>query len=200
MSESASKARTVGVVKERGSRRWKAAENQHSWPSGKRVGVKRRRLPGRAEPSAAEHVSRSPASWMDAQPTEPPCTDPYARWCGRGGAARLPPIPISPTLGPSPVVDRSFSHAAPHIRRRSRWIPHFSAARGTEPVAATWDALPRCVLSCIKILLVPSGSRSATWRAQDQARPTTRLPSQERSRSTAQQRRSSRRRPACFSE
>ena len=25
---------------------------------------------------------------------EPPCTDPYARWCGRGGAARLPPIPI----------------------------------------------------------------------------------------------------------
>ena len=22
-------------------------------------------------------------------------TDPYARWCGRGGAARLPPIPIS---------------------------------------------------------------------------------------------------------
>ena len=27
-------------------------------------------------------------------PVEPPCTDPYARWCGRGGAARRPPIPI----------------------------------------------------------------------------------------------------------
>src|SRR5262245_61887608 len=26
---------------------------------------------------------------------EPPYTDPYVRWCGRGGAARLPPIPIS---------------------------------------------------------------------------------------------------------
>src|SRR5262249_22959780 len=26
---------------------------------------------------------------------EPPCTDPYARWCGRGGAARLPPIPLN---------------------------------------------------------------------------------------------------------
>src|SRR5689334_329450 len=26
--------------------------------------------------------------------TEPPCTDPYARWWGRGGAVRLPPIPI----------------------------------------------------------------------------------------------------------
>jgi hypothetical protein len=33
-----------------------------------------------------------------AQLLEPPCTDPYARWCGRGGAARLPPIPI---IGPS---------------------------------------------------------------------------------------------------
>jgi group II intron reverse transcriptase/maturase len=27
--------------------------------------------------------------------TEPPCTDPYARWWGRGGAVRLPPIPIT---------------------------------------------------------------------------------------------------------
>ena len=29
-------------------------------------------------------------------PAEPPCTDPYARWCGRGGAARPPPIPVGP--------------------------------------------------------------------------------------------------------
>jgi hypothetical protein len=33
-----------------------------------------------------------------AQLLEPPCTDPYARWCGRGGAARLPPIPIFGTF------------------------------------------------------------------------------------------------------
>jgi hypothetical protein len=33
-----------------------------------------------------------------AQLLEPPCTDPYARWWGRGGAARLPPIPIAATL------------------------------------------------------------------------------------------------------
>src|ERR1700676_5535141 len=33
-----------------------------------------------------------------AQLLEPPCTDPYARWCGRGGAARLPPIPIVGTF------------------------------------------------------------------------------------------------------
>jgi len=38
-----------------------------------------------------------------AQLLEPPCTDPYARWCGRGGAARLPPIPIAATscVGPT---------------------------------------------------------------------------------------------------
>ena len=30
---------------------------------------------------------------------EPLCTDPYARWCGRGGAARLPPIPIAGASG-----------------------------------------------------------------------------------------------------
>ena len=36
--------------------------------------------------------------WHHAQPVsavEPLCTDPYARWCGRGGAVRVPPIPIS---------------------------------------------------------------------------------------------------------
>src|SRR5450759_1111073 len=31
---------------------------------------------------------------VSAQSSEPPYTDPYVRWCGRGGAARLPPIPI----------------------------------------------------------------------------------------------------------
>src|SRR6266496_2456599 len=46
------------------------------------------------------HVSkprRPPLPWeqVSAQSTEPPYTDPYVRWCGRGGAVRLPPIPIS---------------------------------------------------------------------------------------------------------
>src|SRR6516164_5657851 len=41
-------------------------------------------------------IARSPilVRRVLAQLLEPPCTDPYARWCGRGGAARLPPIPI----------------------------------------------------------------------------------------------------------
>jgi hypothetical protein len=33
-----------------------------------------------------------------AQSSEPPDTDPFVRWCGRGGAARLPPIPMDRVL------------------------------------------------------------------------------------------------------
>ena len=42
-------------------------------------------------------IARSPNLGRNAlaQLLEPPCTDPYARWCGRGGAERLPPIPIT---------------------------------------------------------------------------------------------------------
>ena len=32
------------------------------------------------------------------EPFEPPHTDPYARWRGRGGASRLTPIPICPNM------------------------------------------------------------------------------------------------------
>src|SRR5262249_30169785 len=63
---------------------------------------------GRGEPSAADQVgTESPLAKRETQSPatdeshrrplnsiEPPCTDPYARWCGRGGAARLPPIPL----------------------------------------------------------------------------------------------------------
>ncbi len=49
------------------------------------------------------------ASQQAAQPSEPPCTDPYARWRGRGGAARLPPIPIGAAYhaGKSPAATKS---------------------------------------------------------------------------------------------
>jgi len=33
-----------------------------------------------------------------AQPAEPQDADPHVRWCGRGGAARHPPIPIGTGL------------------------------------------------------------------------------------------------------
>ena len=37
-------------------------------------------------------IARSPILVRSvlAQPLEPPCTDPYARWCGRGGVVRRP--------------------------------------------------------------------------------------------------------------
>ena len=54
-----------------------------------------------AEAPTAAYETEPPVSstqainaWGDTQPTEPPCTDPYARWCGRGRAARPAPIPI----------------------------------------------------------------------------------------------------------
>jgi hypothetical protein len=58
------------------------------------------------ESLSAVHEAERPAntcvSIVLAQLLEPPCTDPYARWCGRGGAARLPPIPIAATLCADP--------------------------------------------------------------------------------------------------
>jgi RNA-directed DNA polymerase len=42
-----------------------------------------------------------------AQSVEPPDTDPYVRWCGRGGVVRLPPIPILPHC------ERLSGHAEP---------------------------------------------------------------------------------------
>src|SRR4029077_17079742 len=50
-------------------------------------------------------IARSPNLDRNAlaQLLEPPCTDPYARWCGRGGAERLPPIPIHGTNATNPT-------------------------------------------------------------------------------------------------
>ena len=49
------------------------------------------------EPFMAKSATENPA-FSRLNSIEPPCTDPYARWCGRGGAVRLPPIPIAATL------------------------------------------------------------------------------------------------------
>ena len=50
------------------------------------------RCPTLSSTGSASHPSPQA---MPLDSVEPPCTDPYARWCGRGGAARLPPIPIA---------------------------------------------------------------------------------------------------------
>ena len=74
------------------------AENPGIWPLERRERVKpgRRRSEG---PKLARRtpLSKSPArvcKTARAQTSEPPYTDLYVRWCGWGGAARLPPIPI----------------------------------------------------------------------------------------------------------
>jgi hypothetical protein len=46
-----------------------------------------------------------------AQPAEPPYSDPHVRWCGRGGEARLPPIPI----GTAPLRSRLGNAVAARV-------------------------------------------------------------------------------------
>jgi hypothetical protein len=68
-----------------------------------------------------QHVDQEAAArpsisvWsMLAQLLEPPYTDPYVRWCGRGGAERLPPIPIYgtfPTLTGTAKLRPVFGHS-----------------------------------------------------------------------------------------
>src|ERR1700738_1600990 len=69
-----------------------------TWPLEQREWVK----PGRRCLKGPKPVQWAPSSEppalagkiANAQSNEPPDTDPYVRWCGRGGVARRPPIPI----------------------------------------------------------------------------------------------------------
>ena len=54
-----------------------------------------RNLGAAKPPSAKSETNPQPSP---AQVAEPPYADPHVRWCGRGGAARLPPIPIKPGI------------------------------------------------------------------------------------------------------
>ena len=103
------KARTTDrVIRTAGSCGPSGRTSSWNWPWSRRRGVK----PGAPETEGPKPVWRVPtpnarrlSSTGSASPpceavpqlksVEPPCTDPYARWCGRGGAVRLPPIPIS---------------------------------------------------------------------------------------------------------
>jgi hypothetical protein len=61
-----------------------------------RIPVFRLYLGAAKPPSAKSDANPRPSL---AQVTEPPYADPHVRWCGRGGAARLPPIPIMCACG-----------------------------------------------------------------------------------------------------
>src|SRR5947208_13324107 len=51
--------------------------------------------------SLAERKGRTRSTLPSGLTAEPPCADPHARWCGRGRAVRLPPIPIEGARTPS---------------------------------------------------------------------------------------------------
>ena len=67
-----------------------------------------RRLPvhfeGNYVGSAYFHVTKL---WRKLH--EPPCTDPYARWCGRAKAAKPSSIPIEPKVLETKYVEKSIS-------------------------------------------------------------------------------------------
>src|SRR2546422_10995161 len=50
------------------------------------------------ESSPGDALCRTPGYSHLAQPAEPPYADPHVRWCGRGGQATVPPIPIASYL------------------------------------------------------------------------------------------------------
>src|SRR5882724_12400463 len=76
-----------------------------------------------AQPTRVESFDRSAL----AQLLEPPYTDPYVRWCGRGGAARLP-------------LSRSMTHTDIAPCRCHAALMHGAEAKARAPLCS--DALP----------------------------------------------------------
>ena len=67
-----------------------------------------------------------------AQPAEPPYADPHVRWCGRGGRATVPPIPI---IACPAAVQSAGMHFRPSTSPPGAFITYFAEAPGP-------DALP----------------------------------------------------------
>ena len=77
-----------------------------------RTGTSRTDCGRTAEPVLAMTEPESPAAHVEAQPDRTAeVRDPYARWCGRGGVVRRPPIPI---IGTQPKVG-STARAGPQL-------------------------------------------------------------------------------------
>ena len=65
---------------------------------------------------------RAPEPERPFDSVEPPCTAPYARWCRRRGAARLPPIPIPPLrVTRASFVPVALDDPDESSQRRSGW-------------------------------------------------------------------------------
>ena len=79
-------------------------------------------------------------------------TDPYARWCGRGGAARLPPIPINPERVRLPEAWYKFQ-ISEHSGKQWPAAQHLCRAPST---ASSRRSLDRSGIS-------PRGAASHSW-------------------------------------
>ena len=88
------------------------------------------RCPMPSSSGLASHLLRT---MPQLKSVEPPCTDPYARWCGRGGAVRLPPIPIRS----SPRVHR-MDHSLPTGYERWKRPRCRPATAGSRDGITTW--------------------------------------------------------------
>jgi len=104
------------------------------------------RAPSGANGTAQPRLRRSrpappPCRPLKLNPIEPPCTDPYARWCGRGGAARCPPIPIKICFANHPLPAQQGSRYR-NVNRMSARIFSPALNRGSFP----WRSRPHhCV-------------------------------------------------------
>ncbi len=147
------KARTTDrVIRTAGSCGPSGRTSSWNWPWSRRRGVK----PGAPETEGPKPVWRVPtpnarrlSSTGSASPpceavpqlksVEPPCTDPYARWCGRGGAVRLPPIPISAegSKGWGPQKSPGGRQRDTCVRRLARAISRANRAGARRAQAGT---------------------------------------------------------------
>ena len=82
------------------------------------------------EPFAAKPAPQSPAlaptscRCPSLTPSNRRVRDPYARWCGRGGTARCPPIPIFGAT--SPFAQASLNDSLPHA-----YLPLVGGGKGS---------------------------------------------------------------------
>src|ERR1044072_1597959 len=89
-------------------------DRKPAWPAFAMVGgVKPQGSTAKSRIDLGDSVAESAAQrW--AQLAEPPCAEPHARWCGRGRAVRLPPIPIGKPR-PQPAKYSLFLRPTPPV-------------------------------------------------------------------------------------
>src|SRR5271165_6508631 len=90
--------------------------------------VKPERNLGAAQPPSAKGDANLRPS--PAQVTEPPYSDPHVRWCGRGGALRLPPIPTYYWIWP-PQQQRERSSSISRRISSKKWKKQPTNCRST---------------------------------------------------------------------